>query len=186
MDNSSPSSVCFLSGVLWKSGIKKPIPAPLLVRNEADRKEDEFVKPGRQLLGLLPMRSFVDLLNEDSNLEFEEMMFSQPQPQPPPQTQPEKEGSKLRKGRRSKKFLIEEDMLLISGWLNVSMDPVQGNNQTHTCYWNRIWNYYEENKEGLESDRSANSLVIVGAQLMKKSPNSLDFTIKYSEEIKVD
>ncbi|KAL6541965.1 hypothetical protein OROGR_011451 [Orobanche gracilis] len=138
MYNSSPSSVCFLSGVLWKSGIKKPIPAPLLVRNEADRKEDGFVKPGRQLLGLLPMRSFVDLLNEDSNLEFEEMMFSQPQPQPPPQTQPEKEGSKLRKGRRSKNFLIEEDMLLISGWLNASMDP--------------------ENKEGLESDRSANSL----------------------------
>ncbi|XP_074328769.1 glutathione S-transferase T3-like [Apium graveolens] len=49
-------------------------------------------------------------------------------------------------------------MLLISAWLNVSMDPVQGNNQTHKNYWARIWKYYEENKERLESDRSANSL----------------------------
>ena len=49
-------------------------------------------------------------------------------------------------------------MLLIAAWLNVSMDPAQGDNQTHTNNWARIWKYYEENKERLESDRSATSL----------------------------
>lgn len=98
--------------------------------------------------------SFVSLLNEGSFSKFEDMVFSQPTPQ----SEPQKEASKLKKGKRSKNFLIDEDMLLISGWLNVSMDPVQGSNQTHACYWDRIWNYFEENKTGLASERTANSL----------------------------
>ena len=105
--------------------------------------------------------SFIYLLNEGSFTEMEDMIYTQPpqfQSQPPPMSQPQREAPKSKKGKRSKNFLIEEDMLLISAWLNFSMDLVQGNNQTHTSYWNRIWNYYEGNKEGLESDRSATSL----------------------------
>ncbi|XP_074342582.1 glutathione S-transferase T3-like [Apium graveolens] len=103
--------------------------------------------------------SFVSLLNDGS---FEDFLFSQPasQSQPPFQSepQPQKEAAKSNKGKRSKNFLTEEDMLLISAWLNISVDPVQGNNQTHTCYWDMIWKYYDENKEGLQSDRTSNSL----------------------------
>ena len=103
--------------------------------------------------------SFVSLLNNDS-YEFEDV-FSQPPPQSQSQTQqsqPQQDVVNSKKGKRSKNFLIEEDMLLISAWLNVSMDSVQGNNQTHTRYWDRIWNYFEENKAGFQSERTANSL----------------------------
>ena len=86
--------------------------------------------------------SFTSLLNDGS---FEEFVFSQPPPQT--QSQNQQEAAKSKKGRRSKNFLIEEDMLLISAWLNISMDPIQGNNQTHSCYWDRIWKYYNENKK---------------------------------------
>ncbi|KAL6579993.1 hypothetical protein OROMI_008017 [Orobanche minor] len=95
--------------------------------------------------------SFVSLLNDDS---FEDLIFSEA----PPQSQSHQEAEKPKKGKRSKNFLIEEDMLLISAWLNVSIDPIQDNNQTYACYWDRIWNYFNENKEGLASDQTANSL----------------------------
>ncbi|WOH02765.1 hypothetical protein DCAR_0522154 [Daucus carota subsp. sativus] len=87
--------------------------------------------------------SFISLLEEGSIPEIEDMMFSQPtqsQSQPQTQNQPQlqKEALKLKKGKRSKNFLIQEDMLLLSAWLN---------NQTHTNYWARIWKYYKENKK---------------------------------------
>lgn len=94
------------------------------------------------------------MLNACSFSEYDDIVFSQQ----PPQSQPPQEAAKQKNGKRTKNFLIDEDMLLVSAWLNVSMDSVQGNNQTHTCYWNRIWNYFQENKEGLASDRTANSL----------------------------
>lgn len=44
-------------------------------------------------------------------------------------------------------------MLLISGWLNVSLDLVQGTNQTQMTYLNRISDYFNEHKT-FESDRT--------------------------------
>ncbi|WOG99830.1 hypothetical protein DCAR_0519186 [Daucus carota subsp. sativus] len=66
--------------------------------------------------------SFVSLLSNDS-YEFEDV-FSQPPPQSQSQTQqsqPQQDVVKSKKGKRSKNFLMEEDMLLISAWLNVSI-----------------------------------------------------------------
>ena len=51
-------------------------------------------------------------------------------------------------------------MLLISARLNMSIGSVQGNNQTHTRYWDKIWKYFEENKAGFESERTTNSFII--------------------------
>ncbi|CAN6167018.1 unnamed protein product [Urochloa humidicola] len=46
---------------------------------------------------------------------------------------------------RSKNFR-EEDILLVSGWLNVGMDPIQGADQTHGTLWERIHDYFHANK----------------------------------------
>ncbi|KAH0992132.1 hypothetical protein GBA52_003615 [Prunus armeniaca] len=43
-----------------------------------------------------------------------------------------------KKPQRAKNFVVEEDMLLVSAWLNVSLDPVHGNEQRSSTYWNRI------------------------------------------------
>ncbi|CAA0811265.1 DNA binding [Striga hermonthica] len=59
---------------------------------------------------------------------------------------------------RTKKFEKNEDVLLVDSWLNISMDPVQGNNQKRTTYWNRIHAYFHENKD-FSSSRNANSLM---------------------------
>jgi hypothetical protein len=42
---------------------------------------------------------------------------------------------------RSKNFREEEDKLLVSTWLNVSMDPIQGFDQTQGTFWKRIHAY---------------------------------------------
>lgn len=95
--------------------------------------------------------SFIQLLNHGVYTDNEEMSS-----QPPPLTQTQDSTSKMKKGR-SKNFTIEEDMLLISAWKNVSMDPIQGNNQTQQTYWSRIANYYNEYKT-FETERSSSSL----------------------------
>ncbi|KAK1589245.1 hypothetical protein Q3G72_031916 [Acer saccharum] len=60
--------------------------------------------------------------------------------------------------KRQGKYRIEEDLLLVSAWLNTSMDPVQGTLQKNTSFWSRINAYYHENKGMIISDRDQNGL----------------------------
>ncbi len=41
--------------------------------------------------------------------------------------------------KRSKKFSEKEDEMLVSAWLNISMDPVSGTNQKGGTFWKRIF-----------------------------------------------
>ncbi|NP_001131859.2 uncharacterized protein [Zea mays] len=59
---------------------------------------------------------------------------------------------------RSKNFRDEEDILLVSAWLNVGMDPIQGVDQTHGTLWRRIHEYFNANKK-FDSNRSEVSLM---------------------------
>ncbi|KAM2986531.1 hypothetical protein FF2_006801 [Malus domestica] len=57
----------------------------------------------------------------------------------------EASGSK-KKVIRGAGFNKDEDHVLISGWLNTSMDTIIGNDQKHQTYWQRIEEYYNQNK----------------------------------------
>ena len=43
-----------------------------------------------------------------------------------------------KKSQRGGNFTTEEDSMLISAWLNISLDPVQGNEQKSKAYWLRV------------------------------------------------
>jgi hypothetical protein len=43
--------------------------------------------------------------------------------------------------------------LVVSAWLNISLDPVNGTNQTRGTFWKRVYNYYHNHKT-FPSDRS--------------------------------
>ena len=45
--------------------------------------------------------------------------------------------------KRQKKFNVKEDELVVSSWLNVSKDPVQGANQSRASFRRSIYDYYE-------------------------------------------
>lgn len=92
--------------------------------------------------------SFVSLLNNGIYNDVEELCSDWSQ---------QKDPNKQKKGRRLNFFTMEEDMLLISAWLSVSLDLIQGTNQTQLTYWSRIWNYFNEHKS-FASDRTPTSL----------------------------
>ena len=48
--------------------------------------------------------------------------------------------------------------MLVSAWLNVSLDPVRGVNQSKNIYWKRIHDYFHAHKD-VDSDRTQSSLM---------------------------
>ena len=76
----------------------------------------------------------------------------------PPLSQAQDVTNKMKKAKgRSKNFTIQEDMLLISVWKNVSLDPTQGNNQTQQTSWSKITSHLNEHKT-FTSERTSSSL----------------------------
>ncbi|KAH7844046.1 hypothetical protein Vadar_023668 [Vaccinium darrowii] len=67
-------------------------------------------------------------------------------------------GSTAKKPKRGGNFMVDEDVLLISAWLNISLDPVQGNEQRHKTYWRRVWEYFHEHKI-FDTSRNETSLM---------------------------
>lgn len=59
--------------------------------------------------------------------------------------------------KRTKNFSEQEDKLLVSAWLNVSMDPISGTNQSRGTFWKRVVQYYNSNKD-FSSERSQSSI----------------------------
>ena len=41
--------------------------------------------------------------------------------------------------KRGGNFSVDEDLLLISAWLNISMDAVHGTDQRVEKFWEKIW-----------------------------------------------
>jgi hypothetical protein len=58
---------------------------------------------------------------------------------------------------QSKNFSEDEDNLLISAWLNVGQDPVDGNQQKNVTFWGRVESYFHEHQT-FELDRNWSSL----------------------------
>jgi hypothetical protein len=59
--------------------------------------------------------------------------------------------------KRQKNFSTHEDEVLVSGWLNISLDPITGKDQKSTTYWTRISEYFHKHKK-CQSKRTISSL----------------------------
>uniref|UniRef100_A0A0E0ATU5 Uncharacterized protein n=1 Tax=Oryza glumipatula TaxID=40148 RepID=A0A0E0ATU5_9ORYZ len=101
--------------------------------------------------GMEQVRYYTNLINDESNhFESSEMGSQYADEQDPIGN----ENAALRPNqKRSKNFSLEEDNLLVSAWINVSFDAVQGTDQSRGTYWGRIYEYFHDNKE-FDSDRS--------------------------------
>jgi hypothetical protein len=107
---------------------------------------------------------FTNLLEEGSNMSMDFILESTQLESPegevcteqfPSETEL---GSIAKKPGRGAKFTVEEDLLLVSAWLNTSMDPIGGNQQKHNVYWERIYEYFQKEKTSCNS-HTANSLM---------------------------
>ncbi|KAG6629484.1 hypothetical protein CIPAW_14G088300 [Carya illinoinensis] len=52
-----------------------------------------------------------------------------------------------KKVQRGASFTVEEDNVLVSGWLNISIDAIRGTDQKSTQMWERISDFYHEYKK---------------------------------------
>ncbi|KAL5552298.1 hypothetical protein UlMin_002474 [Ulmus minor] len=94
------------------------------------------------------------------NLEIHDQLFTNQNPSQStlPSQNPTQTQSTTKKVPRSRNFAVEEDNLLASAWLNISIDAVQGNDQKSATYWQRICDYFHQHKH-FTSERTANSLM---------------------------
>ncbi|KAG7966373.1 hypothetical protein I3843_08G047500 [Carya illinoinensis] len=86
---------------------------------------------------------FTNILNNNDFL----MSATNEQELSPPQVEVIEIEPSGRKTQRGNNFNNEEDLLLMEGWLETSLDAVQGKVQKHTMLWKRIHKYFEENKK---------------------------------------
>ncbi|KAF5464003.1 hypothetical protein F2P56_005356 [Juglans regia] len=64
-----------------------------------------------------------------------------------------------KKVQRGASFTVEEDNVLVSGWLNISIDAIRGTDQKSTQMWDRISEFYHEYKKPNTVNRSIGSLI---------------------------
>ncbi|KAL4628776.1 hypothetical protein ACB092_05G263500 [Castanea dentata] len=79
--------------------------------------------------------------------------------------------------KRGGNFNVDEDNLLVSAWLNISIDAVQGTNQRAETFWEKIWQYFCENNT-YETTRSASSLQSRWGNIKKKTSRFAGFMAK--------
>ena len=65
--------------------------------------------------------------------------------------------STTKRGQRGINFTIDEDIKLVSAWLNVSLDVVTSTDQKHTTFWDRIWSTFHNDKKFNRTKDSLNS-----------------------------
>jgi hypothetical protein len=75
--------------------------------------------------------------------------------------------SKSKMKGRSKDFSEDEDNLLVSTWLNIGQDPVDGNQQKNTTFWGRVETYFHEHMT-FESDRNWSLLKHIWGTIKKE------------------
>ena len=92
---------------------------------------------------------YTNLLSEETNLGYDFSIETFP-------TSPQLESTT--KKQRGGNFTADEDALIISAWLNISLDPVHGNEQKSKTYWHRVWEYFHQYKE-FPSNRTEISLM---------------------------
>ena len=63
------------------------------------------------------------------------------------------------KKQRGGNFTSEEDIMIVSAWLNISLDAVQGNEQKSKTYWQRVCEFFHEYKPKSCPICSQNSLM---------------------------
>ncbi|XP_075672454.1 uncharacterized protein LOC142641999 [Castanea sativa] len=92
---------------------------------------------------------YTGIMNGDIEIDSQLLGTSQNTPVSVSDSPPEVENASSTKGKRGANFSVEEDQLLVSAWLNTSVDPVNSNEQTQATFRQNVWEYFTQyNKSG--------------------------------------
>ena len=101
--------------------------------------------------------SFTDVLRGTINSEDELFGLSENSPMLVQDSPLDDEVATSKKNTsRGAGFSPEKDKLLVAAWLNTSVDPVHGNEQHKTTFYNKVAKYFKDHRT--DSTRSISSL----------------------------
>ncbi|KAK1374125.1 glutathione S-transferase T3-like [Heracleum sosnowskyi] len=102
---------------------------------------------------------FTDLLNQDHVLDSTFIWQNETSPRTNDDSPPFPHNKEIitKKPARGVNFTPEEDKLLLSAWLNCSIDVVQGTYQKHLQLWGKFFEYFQQYKE-TTNERTIKSL----------------------------
>nr|POE88692.1 glutathione s-transferase t3 [Quercus suber] len=86
--------------------------------------------------------------------------------------------------KRGGNFSVDEDNLLVSAWLNTSVDAMQGTDQRIAKFWKKIWQYFCENNT-CGTTRSASCLQSRWGNINGRQVGLLVSWLKLKPEIQV-
>ena len=92
---------------------------------------------------------YSNMMNEDNDYTLDLEHLDEEVQSPHISSQTDSATKKSRGGN----FSDVEDSLLISAWLNISLDAMKANEQKSKAYWLRVWEYFEKHKN-FESSRT--------------------------------
>ena len=91
---------------------------------------------------------FTGIMNGDIEIDSQLLGMSQNTPvsvsdsPPPPPLQVENDSST--KGKWGSNFSVKEDKLLVSAWLNTSVDAINSNEQIQNTFRKKVWEYFTQ------------------------------------------
>ncbi|KAL4597578.1 hypothetical protein ACB092_11G000500 [Castanea dentata] len=88
---------------------------------------------------------YANILQRDSDFMAPFLSGSQDTEMPIQESVPEVEIVSSNPPKRGGNFSVDEDNLLVSAWLNTSVDAVQGTDQKADTFWEKVWQYFCEN-----------------------------------------
>ncbi|KAF5471924.1 hypothetical protein F2P56_008683 [Juglans regia] len=89
-----------------------------------------------------------------------------------------------KKVQKGASFTVEEDNLLVSGWLNISIDAIRGTDQKSTQMWDRISEFYHKYKKPNTANRSIGSLINRWS-MIQKCTNKFCAFLAQIEKVKI-
>ncbi|KAG6653980.1 hypothetical protein CIPAW_05G114200 [Carya illinoinensis] len=95
-------------------------------------------------------------------------------------TQPEGQvRARTKLSQRGVSFTVEEDNLLVSGWLNISIDAIRGTDQKSTQLWIRIHDYFNTYKNANWPEHFVGSLTNRWSTIQKATNKFCGFLAQF-------
>nr|POE91671.1 hypothetical protein CFP56_18621 [Quercus suber] len=111
---------------------------------------------------------FTDIMNGDIEIDSELLGTSQNTLMSIFDSPPQVENASSTKGKRGTNFSVDEDQLLVSAWLNISVDVIHSNEQTQNTFHQKVWEYFTWYNTS-NSTRTAISLISCWGTINEKT-----------------
>ena len=103
-----------------------------------------FIESRRDMESCRDLTYYTVIINGDIEIDSQLLGTSQNTPMSVSDSPPQVENASSIKGKRGSNFSVEEDQLLVSTWLNTSVDGIHSNEQTQNTFHQKVWEYFTQ------------------------------------------